>query len=140
MVFGRLHLVAGPAGASRTQGDCGLTGMCCIKGLKMKKLIWISYDLGVKGDYEGLYAWLDNHDAKECGNSLATLEYEYTNQLVEEIQKDLSQSISLARHDRVYMIWREDRRMKGKFLFGKRKAAPWSGYGPQESQVDEEVQ
>ncbi|MCL5405277.1 MAG: hypothetical protein M1398_00870 [Deltaproteobacteria bacterium] len=105
----------------------------------MKKWIWISYDLGVKGDYEGLYAWLDNHDAKECGDSLAGLEYVYTSDLVEEIQKDLSQSISLARHDRVYMIWREDRKMKGKFLFGKRKAAPWSGYGSKEPQIDEEV-
>jgi hypothetical protein len=65
----------------------------------MKKLIWISYDLGVKGDYEGLYAWLDNHNAKECGNSIAALEYGYTGALVEEVQKDLSQNISLASLD-----------------------------------------
>ena len=31
--------------------------------------IWISYDLGVRGDYEGLYAWLDSHGAKECGDT-----------------------------------------------------------------------
>lgn len=35
----------------------------------MKQLIWISYDLGVSGDYENLYAWLDDHGAKECGQS-----------------------------------------------------------------------
>ncbi|NLJ26497.1 MAG: hypothetical protein GX433_00585 [Deltaproteobacteria bacterium] len=106
----------------------------------MKKLVWISYDLGVKGDYEGLYAWLDNHDAKECGNSVATLEYDYSNDFIEEMQNDLSQNINLAKHDRIYVIWREDGKMKGKFLFGKRKAAPWSGYGSQEPQVDEERQ
>jgi hypothetical protein len=29
----------------------------------MNQVIWI-YDLGVKGDYEGLHAWLDDHDAE----------------------------------------------------------------------------
>ena len=106
----------------------------------MRKMVWISYDLGVKGDYEGLYAWLDNRNAKECGNGVAALEYDYANNFPEDLQKDLSQNISLAKHDRVYIIWREDRRVKGKFLFGKRKAAPWSGYGSQEPQVDEEAQ
>ena len=31
--------------------------------------VWISYDLGIRGDYEGLYAWLDSHRAKECGDA-----------------------------------------------------------------------
>lgn len=107
----------------------------------MKKTVWISYDLGVKGDYEGLYNWLDNHAAKECGNSAAVLEYDYGDNFLEELQKDLSQNLNLAKHDRIYLIWRQDRKMKGKFLFGKRKrkAAPWSGYGAQEPQVDEEA-
>ena len=43
----------------------------------MNKALWLSYDLGVKGDYEGLYAWLDDHNAEECGNSVAFLHYEY---------------------------------------------------------------
>lgn len=29
--------------------------------------MWLGYDLGVKGDYPGLYAILDDHDAIECG-------------------------------------------------------------------------
>ena len=37
----------------------------------MKKFIWLSYDLGIGGDYESLYSWLDNHEAKECGDSVA---------------------------------------------------------------------
>ena len=40
-----------------------------MRGLKMKHFVWISFDLGVKGDYEGMYAWLDSKDAKECGDS-----------------------------------------------------------------------
>lgn len=105
----------------------------------MKKTVWISYDLGVKGDYEGLYSWLDNHNAKECGTSVAVLVYDFIANLVEELQRDLSQSVNLGKHDRIYIIWREDHKIQGRFLFGKRKAAPWSGYGSQEPQVDEEV-
>ncbi len=33
----------------------------------MRRAIWISYDFGVRGDYEGFYTWLDLHDAIECG-------------------------------------------------------------------------
>ncbi len=106
----------------------------------MKKTVWISYDLGVKGDYEGLFSWLDDHDAKECGNSIAVLEYDYTDSFVEELQEDLSRNVNFAKHDRIYVILREGEKMRGRFLFGKRKAAPWSGYGHQEPQINEEVQ
>jgi hypothetical protein len=105
----------------------------------MNKTVWISYDLGVKGDYEGLYSWLDNHNAKECGNSVAVLKYDYLGNFLEELQKDMAQSINLARHDRIYVVWRTDHKIKGQFLFGKRKAASWSGFGSQEPQTDEEL-
>jgi hypothetical protein len=55
------------------------------------------------------------------------------------LQKDLSENINIAKHDRIYLIWLEDRRIKGRFILGNRKAAPWAGYGSQEPQVDEEV-
>ena len=32
---------------------------------------WLSYDLGVGGDYPGLYQWLDDHQAVVCGNNMA---------------------------------------------------------------------
>ncbi|MGA1839470.1 MAG: hypothetical protein ACMUIU_02505 [bacterium] len=104
----------------------------------MKPLIWISYDLGVKGDYEGFYAWLDNHEAKECGTSIAVLYYEFSKNLIEELKKDLLDNVSFSKLDRIYLIWREDEKIKGRFLLGKRKAAPWSGYGGQESEIEED--
>ncbi len=79
----------------------------------MKQVIWISYDLGVKGDYEGLYGWLDGHN--------------------------LSRNVNLGKRDRVYIVWSENQKMKGQFLFGKRKSVPWAGFGSQEPQVDEEA-
>lgn len=52
------------------------------KGLTtVKSAIWLSYDLGVNGDYEGMYAWLDNHGAKECGGSVAYLQFTHDGDL-----------------------------------------------------------
>ncbi len=105
----------------------------------MKQVIWISYDLGVKGDYEGLYGWLDGHNADECGNSVAFLHYEYRIELLSELKDDLSRNVNLGKRDRVYIVWSENQKMKGQFLFGKRKSVPWAGFGSQEPQVDEEA-
>ena len=31
--------------------------------------IWLSFDLGISGDYEGMYAWLDDKNAQECARA-----------------------------------------------------------------------
>ena len=106
----------------------------------MKKAVWLSYDLGVNGDYEGFYAWLDDHDAIECGDSLAFFEFDVQQQehLIEELKSDLSKSVNVSKRDRIYVIWKNgDDKIKGKFIFGKRKSSPWGGYGTQETDEDE---
>jgi hypothetical protein len=55
----------------------------------MKSIIWLSFDLGVRGDYEGLYEFLDTHGAKECGDSLGFMNYEFKKDLITELEKDL---------------------------------------------------
>jgi hypothetical protein len=70
----------------------------------MKKAIWISYDLGVRGDYESMYTWLDQHDAKECGDSMAFVSYEYKNDLLKELKASLNEAISLSKKTRIYII------------------------------------
>lgn len=50
--------------------------------------VWISYDLGVRGDYESLYSWLDAHGAKECGDFLAVLTYRHEGQLIDKLLID----------------------------------------------------
>ena len=46
---------------------------------------WVifNFDLGLKGDYESLYRFLDNHKAMDCGNSNCVFEYNFS-------KKDLS--------------------------------------------------
>jgi hypothetical protein len=83
---------------------------------------WISFDLGLRGDYAEFYGWLDKQEAKECGDNVATLVSEKTR---DEIVKELSDRLSQEKNPRVYVI---DRKKGGKFVIGKRKLAPWSGY------------
>jgi hypothetical protein len=103
-----------------------------------KAAIWISFDLGVRGDYEGLYAWLDRHGAKECGDGVAFLNYEYSGELIDALKKDIEESMQISKKTRMYVMYREPdtKKMKGQFILGGRKASPWEGYAEQTTQVD----
>lgn len=106
----------------------------------MEKLIWLSYDLGIRGDYEGLYTWLDDREAKECGDSAASLwfSHEEGGDFSEALKTELKRVVSLDKHSRIYIVWRENGKLKGRFLFGKRKRAPWTGYGTHQDQYEDE--
>lgn len=103
-----------------------------IEGTVTDSTIWISYDLGIRGDYEGLYAWLDAHKAKECGDSVAVLSYPHSASLPDDLKKDLAKSVTTDKRSRIYVIFRErtSSKNKGRFIFGGRRAAAWTGYAP----------
>ena len=100
-----------------------------------KKAVWISYDLGVKGDYQGLYAWLDDQKAIECGNNVAFIRYTTTSEkkLLADLKKDLQEHVEFKSGDRIYVVRRETvdegEKVSGKFIIGKRRANSWKGYG-----------
>jgi hypothetical protein len=101
----------------------------------MTKWVWISFDLGVSGDYEGMYAWLDNHAAKECGDNVALVKYESRGDLVAELREEVKTNVRLASRSRIYVIYRgDDTKIKGTWLVGSRKQAPWTGYGSLENE------
>lgn len=103
----------------------------------MKTFIWLSFDLGVRGDFDGLYGFLDTHKAKECGDSVAAFWYEYERDLIKDLTKDLQKNVTVDKRSRVYVIYKAPKgKYAGKFIFGNRKSAPWSGFGPSEN--DEE--
>ncbi len=105
----------------------------------MTKTIWLSFDLGVTGDYPKLYAWLDNHDATECGDNLAVLKYETSDEetLPDTLKNELESHVNFGSMDRVYLIWKNKQGVnKGRFIIGKRKASPWQGYGASEVEDD----
>ena len=99
--------------------------------MKIKKSFWLSCDLGLKGDYEGLYSFLDTVGATECVNNVAYFTYECkTDDFTKEIKSVLTEYVKIDKNDRFYVIWRsESGSVKGKFLFGGRKRSPWEGFG-----------
>ena len=105
----------------------------------MKRMIWIAYDLGIRGDYEGMYAWLDERDAKECGDSLALVNYDVKKDLLKELKADLGGTLDLNKRARIYVIHLDPstRKMKGTFLFGRRRASRWTGFASGAGEVDE---
>lgn len=103
--------------------------------------LWISYDLGINGDYESLYTWLASQHAEECGDSVAYLpKYEYQGDVVNALRRDLAREVNLGKRARIYAIFKKsDGTPKGKFLYGGRKLAPWHGYEPSSGEdVDDE--
>ena len=103
----------------------------------MIKTIWISYDLGIGGDYESLYAWLDNNHAIECGDGLACLKISITkdddDELINRVKQEIFDNVKIDNKSRIYIIRRvadnSYTKVSGKFIYGKRKGNPWDGYG-----------
>lgn len=96
----------------------------------MEVRIWISYDLGQEGDYAGMYAWLDGHNAVECGGSMASLlvDCKRRETVESDVLAELHENVDLKPSDRIYLLYRrEDNMTKGTFLYGNRKESPWKG-------------
>ena len=92
---------------------------------------WLSYDLGVGGDYPGLYQWLDDHQAVVCGNNIAFFRLDVPEDNgFKKLQEQLTGNVKLSPGNILYAIGKnEEGKTQGRFLYGKRKAAPWVGFG-----------
>jgi hypothetical protein len=100
---------------------------------KKKKRFWLSYDLGLQGDYSSLYVWLDSMKARECGDNIATFTFEYELDCLGELKASLEKAVNFNKDDRIYVVWKaigggSEEKTRGKFLFGNRKLAPWTGF------------
>lgn len=97
---------------------------------------WLSFDLGLQGNYEELYQWLDDSGSLECGDSVATF---VTAKTREQITDELSSL--LGANARVYLIGPGEKgHVAGKFIIGRRKRAPpWSGYAVATTEGEEEA-
>ncbi len=85
---------------------------------------WLSYDLGLRGNYDDLYRWLAKFDARECGDSVATFTADLTPEQIKRVLKPI-----VGKKGRVYLVGADkDGKWSGKWLFGSRRPAPWVGY------------
>ena len=96
------------------------------------------YDLGVNGDHEGMYAWMDNQGAKECGSSVAYFQFTHEGALPAALKKrdrgrrGLEQAVKDIRH------LQKDEKISGRYLIGHRKGAPWQGFGDRD-EIEEDL-
>lgn len=103
------------------------------------KRLWLTYDLGIDGDYDTLYRWLDGLKAVECGDGVCSLQLDIGAKspdaaVIAELKK---LKIKFRDRDRIYLIWRRDTgAVTGSFIVGKRHRAPWSGYAVEEAEED----
>lgn len=98
--------------------------------------VWLSYDLDPEANYESLYTWLDNHEAVECGNSIAFFRYpcNQIETLKDAILSDLHNNVELGKNSRLYLVYPIKKAQafstRGTFIEGgRKKSAPWKGYG-----------
>jgi hypothetical protein len=104
----------------------------------VKNFVWVSFDLGVNGDYTGMYAWLAKRGAKECGDSVACFWYEHAGNLSQDMKDDLNESVELdAKKNRIYLVRLVKGKMKGGFIFGRRRIPPWAGFAETGEQLDD---
>src|SRR4051795_480352 len=102
-------------------------------------IVWITFDLGLDGDYKGLYAWLDAHDANGCGESVAVLTYHCEGSIPDRIRDDLGTSIGIDADTSIYVIYRDlaTNENRGAFIFGERRVAVWNGCASSGGVADE---
>ncbi len=104
------------------------------KNKVVEKHILLNYDLGLKGDYSSLYAFLDTHKALDCGNGNAAFAMSFSEDkfevILEELKQEISKTVNIEKTDRIYLTVTDNSgKMRGSFLFGGRKRSIWEGYG-----------
>jgi len=63
----------------------------------------------------------------------------YKGDLLEALKGEIREAVNLDRRSRVYIVYMLEGKMKGRFIFGRRKAAPWEGYGRLEEHEEDEA-
>jgi hypothetical protein len=110
-------MLEGSLGKKATKGEAG-----------QKTLVWLTFDLGFGRDIEPMYVWLDGKDAQECGPYTAVLKVDGTGDVFEELRAEIAKSVDVPKRARIYAVYHDGDRARGRFLFGSRKDAPWRGY------------
>lgn len=105
---------------------------------------YINFDLSIRGDYKGLYKWLDKNNAEERGNGYALIKGyhfpdskmsgltemgEKNNAFAVHLRSEIKEFASINKSDRIYLtmgIIGGDK-IGGIFLFGRKQASPWEG-------------
>ena len=94
------------------------------------KHFWLSFDCdgSDSANYKELYAWLEEHNAQECGNSAAFIDnYLYKDDFIKEVSASLNK---IPHVKKIYICAEDDTdgRFYGRFIKGSRNMNQWHGY------------
>jgi hypothetical protein len=120
----------------------------------MKITFYINFDLNIRGDYKGLYKWLDKNKAEERGSNYAIIKkYDFPDEKIEGLTKVLAKNNAFAKHlkeeineyvtigksDRIYLTLKVFGRenIGGIFLFGRKQSDPWEGTYTEDDNTDD---
>ncbi|MCF6241290.1 MAG: hypothetical protein L3J74_08100 [Bacteroidales bacterium] len=90
--------------------------------------IWLNFDFGFRGDFEGLFILLDKYKAIECGSDLAYFKLSYKKDIIKQLRKEIIENVQIERTDRIFLIVKYKNKIKSGFLFGGHKRPAWEGY------------
>jgi hypothetical protein len=100
----------------------------------------LNFDLGIRGEYDNLYVFLDNNKALDCGNANCAFDYHFkgTNldfeDKFEQLKSDIEKTVTFGKNDRIYaIVHNEEGIPRGKFIFGQRKTPIWDGFAKKEA-------
>jgi hypothetical protein len=88
-----------------------------------------------------MYAFLADHDAKECAGDVAFFLYSCgSDDVLKELKEDLEQAVTLTKKSRIYVICETGKQRFAQFLIGKRPLyAPWAHCGEDQDAQDDLV-
>ena len=87
----------------------------------MRGNFYINFDFGLRGDYKGLYKWLDKYSAEERGNGYAYIkgydfpdeglddkspEKEKTQKFIGDLRNEIMEYVTLDPSDRIYVTFK----------------------------------
>lgn len=83
---------------------------------------------------------MDSVEAKECGDSIAFFKKDYGTDFIDSLTQEIQKCLKVAKTDRIYVVYIDTNTnlIKGKFLFGGRKRAPWEGYATKGQATEED--
>lgn len=135
---------------------CLFDGFVQFNNEKQKEIMnvpfYISFDLSLRGDYQGLYRWLDKNKAEERGNGYAFIKsyncpdselegatdfkeknYKFANY----VKKEILEYAEIGSSDRIYITLKliDNNHVGGLFLFGKKQSEPWEGHYQDDSEI-----
>jgi hypothetical protein len=111
--------------------------MAMVSGEPEATRVWLTFDLGIGGDYEAMYEWLDRHDAEECGEYAATFHMTVDGDVFQVLKTEIEGVVRISKKTRIYAVAYETGKYRGKFIFGRRKAAAWKGFSQGALQSDD---